>query len=186
MFSRAACEGWAQLSDCWPLFTEGQPVRRAIEFCLAVVALMLLGFAHAQTTDHAQPADHIQSTDQARPTDDSLRLYAVDIWQDPPQSWGPGRGVYLGKGLVLTAAHVVGSTAHTKPRVHIAGMELPATAIREGNVERVDLTLLSVDEQRLPAPAGQSPPSLIVTPASSMAFSGPRGGPFSPALLSFE
>jgi hypothetical protein len=86
----------------------------------------------------------------AEPADDSLRIYAVDIWQDPPQSWGPGRGVYLGKGLVLTAAHVVGSVAQTKPRVHIAGMELPATAIREGNFERVDLTLLSVDEQKLP------------------------------------
>ena len=58
--------------------------------------------------------------------------------------------VYLGKGLVITAAHVVGSVAQTKPRVHIGGMELPATAIREGNFERVDLTLLSVDEQKLP------------------------------------
>ena len=104
-------------------------MRRAIEFCLAVVAaLMLLADAHAQLTD------------PARTTDDSLRIYAVDIWQDPPQSWGPGRGVYLGKGLVLTAAHVVGSVAQTKPRVHIAGMELPATALREGNFERADLT----------------------------------------------
>jgi hypothetical protein len=131
-------------------------VRRAIEVCLPVVALTLLGYAHAQPTDHAQPADHAQPTDHAqpinlaRPTDDSLRIYAVDIWQDPPQSWGPGRGVYLGKGLVLTAAHVVGSAAHTKPRVRIAGMDLPAHAIREGNFERVDLTLLSVDEQKLP------------------------------------
>jgi len=107
-------------------------LRVTIGLVLATAALASLGFAHAQ------------------PTDDSLRIYAVDIWQDPPQSWGPGRGVYLGKGLVLTAAHVVGSAAHTKPRVHIAGMELPATAIREGNVERVDLTLLSVDEQKLP------------------------------------
>jgi hypothetical protein len=74
-------------------------VRREIE--VAGVALMLLGYAHAQPTD------------DNRPTDDSLRIYAVDIWQDPPQSWGPGRGVYLGKGLVLTAAHVVGSVAHT-------------------------------------------------------------------------
>jgi hypothetical protein len=56
----------------------------------------------------------------------------------------------LGKGLVITAAHVVGNAAQTKPRVRIAGMDLPATAIREGNVERVDLTLLSIDEQRLP------------------------------------
>jgi S1-C subfamily serine protease len=107
-------------------------LRLTIGFFLAAAASASLGFAHAQ------------------PTDDSLRIYAVDIWQDPPQLWGPGRGVYLGKGLVITAAHVVGSAAHTKPRVHIAGMELPATAIREGNSERVDLTLLSVDEHKLP------------------------------------
>jgi hypothetical protein len=94
-------------------------LRFTIGLVLAAAALASLGFAHAQSTD------------------DSLRIYAVDIWQDPPQSWGPGRGVYLGKGLVLTAAHVVGSAADTKPRVHIAGMELPATAIREGNFERV-------------------------------------------------
>src|SRR5256886_10576924 len=107
-------------------------LRFTIGLVLAAAALAPLGFAHAQ------------------PTDDSLRIYAVDIWQDPPQSWGPGRGVYLGKGLVLTAAHVVGSAAHTKPRVHIAGMELPATAIREGNFEQADLTLLSVAEHKLP------------------------------------
>jgi hypothetical protein len=35
-------------------------------------------------------------------------------------------------------------------------------------------------------PAGQSPPSLVVTPASSLTFSGPRGGPFSPARLEFR
>src|SRR5207245_5489682 len=89
-------------------------------------------------------------TDAARPPAAPWPITAVDTWTAPPQSWGPGRGVYLGKGLVLTAAHVVGSAAHTKPRVHIAGMELPATAIREGNFEQVDLTLLSVDEQKLP------------------------------------
>jgi Trypsin-like peptidase domain len=108
-------------------------LRFAIRFCLAAATLLPLGFAHAQTD----------------PADDSLRLYAVNIVQDPPQPW-TGYGIYLGKGLVLTAAHVVGSAAHTKPRVHIAGMELPATAIKEGNFERVDLTLLSVDEQKLP------------------------------------
>jgi hypothetical protein len=86
----------------------------------------------------------------AQSTDDSLRLYAVDIWQDPPQSWGPGRGVYLGKGLVITAAHVVGLTRQTKPSVRIAGMDLPAHAIKEGSFERVDLTLLSIDERKLP------------------------------------
>jgi hypothetical protein len=34
--------------------------------------------------------------------------------------------------------------------------------------------------------ARPSQPSLIVTPASSMAFSGPRGGPFSPARFEFR
>jgi Trypsin-like peptidase domain len=107
-------------------------LRFTIGLVFATAALASLGFAHAQ------------------PTDDSLCLYAVDIWQDPPQSWGPGRGVYLGKGLVITAAHVVTPVARTKPSVRIAGMDLPATAIREGNFERVDLTLLSIDEQKLP------------------------------------
>ena len=103
-----------------------------IGLCLAAAPLLRLGFAHADSAD------------------DSLRLYAVDIWRDPPQTWGPGRGVYLGNGLVLTAAHVVGSAARTRPSVRIAGMDLPAKAIKEGNVERVDLTLLSINEQKLP------------------------------------
>jgi len=100
--------------------------------CLAAALLLPLSFAHADLAD------------------DSLRLYAVDIWHDPPQSWGAGLGVYLGNGLVLTAAHVVGSAARTRPSVRVAGMDLPAKAIKEGHVERVDLTLLSIDEQKLP------------------------------------
>ena len=95
-----------------------------IWFCLAAASLLPLNFAHAD------------------PADDSLRLYAVNI--------GTNYGVYLGKGLVLTAAHVIGSAARTKPSVRIAGMDLPAKAIREGNFENVDLTLLSIDEQKLP------------------------------------
>jgi hypothetical protein len=106
-------------------------LRFTIGFVLATAALASLGFAHAQ------------------PTDDSLRIYAVNIVQDPPQPW-PGYGIYLGKGLVITAQHVVGSAARTKPSVRIAGMDLPARAIREGNFERVDLTLLSIEEQKLP------------------------------------
>jgi S1-C subfamily serine protease len=98
---------------------------------------MLLGYAHAQSTDSAQT------------TDDSLRLYAVNIVQDPPQPW-TGYGIYLGKGLIITAAHVVGSAAQTKPLVRIAGKDLPAKAIREGSSHGTDLTLLSIDEQQLP------------------------------------
>src|SRR5262249_4401113 len=107
-------------------------LRFTIGLVLATAALASLGFAHAQ------------------PTDDSLRIYAVDIWQDPPQWWGRRRGVYWGWGLVPPAARVGGTAPHTRRGVHILVLELPATAIREGNFERVDLTLLSVDEQNLP------------------------------------
>jgi hypothetical protein len=33
---------------------------------------------------------------------------------------------------------------------------------------------------------GLSPPSLIVAPSTSMAFSGPRGGPFSPSFIEYR
>jgi hypothetical protein len=69
--------------------------------------------------------------------------------QDPPQSW-TGYGIYLGKGLVITAANVVGSATRTKASVRIANLDLAARAIKEGSFERVDLTLLSIDEQKLP------------------------------------
>jgi hypothetical protein len=105
--------------------------RFTIGLVLATAALASLGFAHAQ------------------PTDDSLRLYAVNIVQDPPQPW-PGYGIYLGKGLVITAQHVVGSAARTNPSVRIAGMDLLAKPIKEGSLGQVDLTLLSIDEHKLP------------------------------------
>jgi hypothetical protein len=106
-------------------------LRFAIRFCLVAASLLPLGFAYAE------------------PTDDSLRIYAVNIIQDPPQSW-TGYGIYLGKGLVITAAHVMGSATHTNPSVRIAGMDLPANSVKEGSFERVDLTLLSIDERKLP------------------------------------
>src|SRR6516162_3690175 len=58
---------------------------------------------------------------------------------------------------------------------------------------RASFTFLGIFATLLLTPAGAeekperpSQPSLIVTPASSMAFSGPRGGPFSPARLEFR
>src|SRR5262245_42588718 len=103
---------------------------RFMRLVLVAAALMPGGDAHAQLSP-----------------DDSLRIYAVNIIQDPPQSW-TGYGIYLGRGLVITAAHVVGSAARTKPSVRIAGMDLPARTVKEGT--QVDLTLLSIDEQKLP------------------------------------
>jgi hypothetical protein len=97
---------------------------------MAVAALVPLGFAHADSAD------------------DSLRIYAVNIVRHPQQSW-TGYGIYLGNGLIITAAHVVGSAFLTKPSVRISGMDLPAKVVKEGTAEQVDLTLLSIDAQRL-------------------------------------
>jgi Trypsin-like peptidase domain len=104
---------------------------------IAALLTLLAPFAPAQTVQHGEL------------TDDSLRVYAVNIVRDPPQDW-TGYGIYLGNGLVISAAHVVGRVSRTKPTVHIAGLDLPGTAIREGWFELQDLTLLSVDEQKLP------------------------------------
>ena len=105
-------------------------MRVTISLCLAAMVLVPLGCGHAEDTD------------------DSLRVYAVNIIRHPTEPW-TGKGIYLGKGLVITA-HVVGGAFRTNPSVQIAGLDLPARAIKEGSLEWVDLTLLSVEEQKLP------------------------------------
>src|SRR5712664_3273578 len=77
--------------------------------------------------------------------DDSLLIYAVNIHRTPMQSWGPGYGIYLGKGLFITAAHVAGHTWFTRPKVAIAGVEFPTNVVKAGDFETIDLTLFSVD-----------------------------------------
>ena len=88
---------------------------------------------------------------RAENADDSLLVYAVNIHQTPMQTWGPGYGIYLGKGLFLTAAHVAGRTWFTRPKVAIAGTEYPTKVIKAGDFETIDVTLLSVDESLLPS-----------------------------------
>jgi S1-C subfamily serine protease len=86
---------------------------------------------------------------RAQSDEADLKAFAVHINRTPQQPW-PGYGVYLGNGLILTAAHVAGNVAQTKPHVVIAGQDLPATLIKQGSLERVDLTLLSIDGSKLP------------------------------------
>jgi hypothetical protein len=81
--------------------------------------------------------------------DNALLVYAVNIHRTPVQSW-PGNGIYLGKGLFITAAHVVGAGWWTRPKVVIEGQEYPTLIVKEGSFETIDLTLLSVDEKLLP------------------------------------
>ncbi len=85
-------------------------------------------------------------------SDDSLRIYAVNVVHTPPFKRPLiAYGIYLGKGAVLTAAHVVGRYPFfSNPRVLIAGLDLPAKVIKEGSPEQTDLALLSVDQERLP------------------------------------
>jgi hypothetical protein len=86
----------------------------------------------------------------AQNADDSLLAYAVNVHRTPMQTWGPGYGIYLGHGLFVTAAHVVGRTWLTRPKVAIAGLEYPTSVVKEGSFEGTDLTLLSIEESLLP------------------------------------
>jgi S1-C subfamily serine protease len=78
-----------------------------------------------------------------------LTALAVHINRTPQQPW-PGYGIYLGNGLILTASHVVGEFAQMKPHVVIAGQDLPAALVKEGTLDTIDLTLLSIDGTKLP------------------------------------
>src|SRR6266851_3263710 len=74
--------------------------------------------------------------------DDSLLAYAVGV--------NGGSGIYLGEGLVLSVAHVVGGGIFNKPKVIIVGQTLIATVVKESPFEQLDLALLEIDEAGLP------------------------------------
>ena len=84
---------------------------------------------------------------------DSLRMYAVNVFRTPRQPW-PGYGIYLGQGLVITAAHVVGRVGSANPTVSIAGQEIEAEPVKQGDFGGVDLTLLRIATLRLPVRMG--------------------------------
>ena len=88
----------------------------------------------------------------AQAPDAALQVYAVNVVKTPPfERQITGFGIYMGHGLVLTAAHVVGRWPFfTHPRVLVAGQDLPAKVIKKGSFSTVDLALLSVDKDRLP------------------------------------
>ena len=87
---------------------------------------------------------------RAATLDQSLLPYAVNVHRTPMQTWGPGYGIYLGRGVFITAAHVVGHGWFTRPKISIAGQEYPTHIVKEGNFDEIDLTLLSVEETLLP------------------------------------
>ncbi len=109
-----------------------------------MIAARVLGVGCAALAIALTPVPVTAQTDPA-----DLTALAVHINRTPQQSW-PGYGIYLGNGLILTAAHVAGEFAQTKPRVVIAGQDLPATLVKEGTLDTIDLTLLSIDGTKLP------------------------------------
>lgn len=89
----------------------------------------------------------------AEPPDEALLAYAVYIHRTPLLGGGSataGYGIYLGKGLFITAAHVAGRTWWTRPKIVYKGKEYPTHTLKEGSFEGTDLTLLAVDENLLP------------------------------------
>ena len=73
-----------------------------------------------------------------------------------------GSGVYLKPGLIITAAHLTAVDANMS--VRIAGVVLPAKVLKQGSLEDVDLSLLSVDEANLPTRVKLPPTQLCEAP----------------------
>ncbi len=110
---------------------------------MAVAAIVLSLVCAALATAFAP------SEAQAQSGDADLKPFAVHINRTPQQPW-PGYGIYLGNGIVLTAAHVPGNFATSMPHVVIAGQDLQAALVKQGDLDSVDLTLLSIDATKLP------------------------------------
>jgi hypothetical protein len=73
-------------------------------------------------------------------------IMTAAIIRDGGQS---GAGVYLWSGLIITAAHLTALNASMDARV--AGVVLPGKLLKQGSAEDVDLSLLLIDEEKLPA-----------------------------------
>jgi hypothetical protein len=74
-----------------------------------------------------------------------------------------GSGIYLSSGLIITAAHL--TSAEANMGALIAGVTMPAILVKQGQFEDVDLSLLSVDQQKLPATVARIKTSLCNAPA---------------------
>src|SRR5262249_46362852 len=82
----------------------------------------------------------------AQESDSALSVFAARIQM---RTWS-GAGIYLERGMFITAAHVIGHNSRaTEPRILVAGIEYPSRILKHGSIETIDLTLLGVDETQL-------------------------------------
>jgi hypothetical protein len=66
------------------------------------------------------------------------------------------RAIYLSPGLIITAAHLTANTTASEIiSVRIANAVLPATLLKQGEFEDVDVALFSLDQQKLPERIGR-------------------------------
>src|SRR5262249_49155226 len=83
----------------------------------------------------------------AQEAESTLSAFAARIQM---RTWS-GAGIYLERGIFITAAHVIGRNSRaTEPKILVAGIEYPSRILKQGSFETIDLTLLGVDEGQLP------------------------------------
>ena len=104
-------------------------MRFAFALCLAATLLAPIISAGADRTESSHPW-----------------IATAGIIRNGAQS---GSGVYLKSGLLITAAHL--TAVEDKMSVHIAGVLFPAKVLKQGSAEDVDLSLLLIEEKKLPA-----------------------------------
>jgi hypothetical protein len=80
----------------------------------------------------------------AEQIDDWVQDYVAQFLGGDEQNAG-GAGVYLGNGLVITAAHV-----GTGNGVRINGLNVPAALIKKGSFPELDLSLIYMDQGKIP------------------------------------
>jgi len=84
------------------------------------------------------------SGSHAEPTDDWVKPYVVQFLCCGEQN-ASGAGVYLGNGLVITAAHVGNGDS-----VRIDGLNVPAALIKTGSFLQLDISLIYMDPGKTP------------------------------------
>ena len=86
------------------------------------------------------------SGSHAEGTDDWVQDYMVQFACCAEQN-ASGSGVYLGNGLVITAAHV---TSAERSGVRIDGLTVPTRLLKAGVFPQLDLSLFSMDQGKIP------------------------------------
>jgi hypothetical protein len=108
----------------------------------------MIGLARALSLSAIASAAVLGQAAYGQDPDQSLKLYAVHIIEGPNEITS-GNGVYLGTGLVVTAAHVASGSLLTL-KIGVGDEKLSAEVVKRGQFSGIDLALLSIDDDKLP------------------------------------